>query len=126
MLCVPLPSCRLWALRPSMFLIRNLVRTFQGGFLLTTPVVFETVVARDSPSKHVCIPSACSGLNWSGWAWLSSHRQGASWILAGPSLDSWGRKPLHKAGKTASLRPEFTEWHSRCQLPSSAEPWRGR
>lgn len=57
-LCALHPPHSLWALRTSaVFLIRNLVRTHQGGLLLTTPVIFGTV-AGDPPNNHVYMDAA--------------------------------------------------------------------
>lgn len=101
----PLPGC----------LVRNQVRTHQGGFLLTTSVVLGTV-AGDTPNKHVCMFSldldpAC--VNWLVQASQSLvGRMGASWVLARPALGLSLKKkkvPLPEAGKTepTSLRPEW-------------------
>lgn len=94
-----------------MSLIRNLVRTYQGGLLLTTPMIFGTV-AGDPPSNHVYMDTArMNGLGQASQPLISRAK-----LSEGVSFPSLGRAifELFKKKKATSYLSGLntTEWNS--------------
>lgn len=115
----PTPTLQPWALRTSLSLIRNLVKTHQGCFFLPTPVVFGTA-AGDPPYKHVGTIQPGSGSSQNGWVWpgfRGPDQQGrilTGWELPGLAWQGhrWTlvkKNAPHEAGEIelACLRPEL-------------------